>query len=554
MLLGDYYVHDPRVVLIPIEHLSPAGVSAELIDFLSRSDRISAASLDLFQAAFVLYWQRCAALAQRTRTWPAPRLRHAAIVATPDDVRPYAQMLNTSAWTLYAADLDPAASHAELVAYLLALGDRMAVTGEVTMASVHCAPWWFERGDDECAAFTAAARRSIRPDADGLRAVADAVPWLRRLRHEALRPPPRIVIPGRGEERHRPIPASGLLVPQALEREPPALVERWTRVATRAVARHHECWRAPDRAALDALLRWLESEAPPLVVTGRREAVLWQPEYPDRVGALRQEMRSASGAGVREVHADLRLVAERTRAFLAALAAPEDLPQPSGEPEQRGYAYLRRDGRRVAYNLHEPGIERLRGPALPYARAMLGARVAHEWCHLAVDAGWVPAASEERLAAALAHLGDRLDEAIVAAPASARAAAAADLQSLGDRPGHALAAVILPRFDDFRANLLAARFVTRAEQETYVRQNVRTLRGEYEAGQLFRMLARYLYEYQYLRFSLVRDRRTFFLRSTWFDDDFLRTGILAEQRFDALVAAVGAVADCFAVDESRFRA
>ena len=35
-------------------------------------------------------------------------------------------------------------------------------------------------------------------------------------------------------------------------------------------------------------------------------------------------------------------------------------------------------------------MERLHGPPLPYARAMLGARTVHEWAHLAVEAGWVP--------------------------------------------------------------------------------------------------------------------------------------------------------------------
>src|SRR5437016_2571202 len=88
----------------------------------------------LFDAAFALYWARGTDLARRTRTWPPPRRRHVAIVTEPLAVRPYAQLLNTTAWTLHASDFDPDRSHPEFAAYLLALGDRMALTGEVTTA------------------------------------------------------------------------------------------------------------------------------------------------------------------------------------------------------------------------------------------------------------------------------------------------------------------------------------------------------------------------------------------------------------------------------------
>ncbi len=80
---------------------------------------------------------------------PAPRRRHVAVVVgDPLAVRPYVQLLNTSAWVIYAADLDPETSHPELLAYLLALGDRMALTGEVSGAAVQSALWWLERTDE----------------------------------------------------------------------------------------------------------------------------------------------------------------------------------------------------------------------------------------------------------------------------------------------------------------------------------------------------------------------------------------------------------------------
>jgi hypothetical protein len=71
------------------------------------------------------------------------------------------------------------------------------------------------------------------------------------------------------------------------------------------------------------------------------------------------------------------------------------------------------------------------------------------------------------------------------------------------------------------------------------------------------MLIRYLVEYQYLRphlgLTLIPDARAYFVASTWFDADFLHNGVLDDARFAALVAAVGRLCECYAVDERRFR-
>src|SRR5262249_49317322 len=113
--------------------------------------------------------------------------------------------------------------------------------------------------------------------------------------------------------------------------------------------------------------------------------------------------------------------------------------------------------------------------------------------------------------------------------------------------------ILLARVPDYQANLVARRFLTNDELEVYVRHNVRALRHEYPPARLWRMLIRYLYEYQYLAFSGVEDRRTYFVASTWFDRDFLATAALDDERFDRLTAAVAAICACYAVDESKFR-
>ena len=206
--------------------------------------------IELFNAAFRRYWERTTSLAARTRTWMPPRLRHVALVRDPLSVRPYVQMLNTSSWMLYEQDFDAATSTAELAAYLLVHGDRMALTGEVTRAAILDAAYWFERTDDECQSFTRGAQQSTRPDADAFRALAAAFPWLRQLSHETLRPPTLI-------KAYRPIPNTGLLVRKDLEAEPQALVHEWGDVANRALARFRSRSTRASAASITRLVDWL---------------------------------------------------------------------------------------------------------------------------------------------------------------------------------------------------------------------------------------------------------------------------------------------------------
>jgi hypothetical protein len=529
-------------------------MSAERAALLAARRGWTSAQIALFDAGFSLYWTRSAALARRTATWPAPRLRHVAVVADDTAVRPYSQLLNTSAWLLYASDLDPERSHPEYVAYLLAHGDRMAVSGEVTMAAMHAAAWWIERTDDECAAFATAAARATRNDVAGYQAIAAALPWLRRLRHADLCPP-RVVSP------HRAVPGTGLLVPHALEQEPPALVVRWRAVAERALEAYRAAWARREPEALQALAGWLADAAPPLVVTAESGRVVWDPEAPEQTDTLRGLLANADGVAMRAIHDDLRVVERCTRAFLGAVIDTTALDALPVDADQSGYSYLHRERRLIAYNLDEAGMERRCGPPLPFARAMLAARTVHEWAHLADGAGWVwrtlDAAGWQEAQGALATM---LDATIAAAPPAIRTRTGGDLARLakdGGSPGTALARIVLTRLPDYRANLVARPFLDAHERETYVRHNIRTLRGEYPPDALWRMLVRYLYEYQYLgahlRLTSVADARTFLWQSTWFADDFVTSGVLDATRFDALADGVARLCRGHAVDASRFR-
>ena len=548
-MLDDFYFADPRLTLVPIEHLGPDGIAAEFAATLRTRRGWSAARIELLDESLQLYWRRLEALARRGRDLSPPRLRNVGVVGEPWAVRPYASILNTSTWTMYESDLDPEVSDPEFVAYLLAHGDRIAEVGEVTLAAVHLAAWWFERNEAERGAFRTAAYASPRPDAATYRAIADALPWLRELRHERLRP-------ARKPGGHRAIPGTGLLVPRAVEHQPDRLVRACRDAATATLEGFYARWRAPDAAAADGLVAWLRDDVPPLLVTGRGGGTLWDPERPDRIAELRAELGVAGGAALREIAADLGVVAAHTRRFLAALREPDALPRPDPSAAQSGYAYMHASRRLLAYNLHEPGIERLAGPALPYARAMLGARSVHEWAHLAVEAGLVPRRADAATWAALCdRFAGSLDETIARAPRALRERCASDLRLLaqGASAGQTLTGIFTSRLPDYQANLLGFRFLARDEREAYVRQNVRPLAREFGAAQLWRLLVRALYELQYLEFSEVPDRRAYFLASTWFARDFFTCGALDEGRLDDLAAAARALCTAHAVDETRLR-
>ena len=86
-----------------------------------------------------------------------------------------------------------------------------------------------------------------------------------------------------------------------------------------------------------------------------------------------------------------------------------------------------------------------------------------------------------------------------------------------------------------------------------MRHNIRTLRGEYASERVWRMLLRYLFEFQYLRFSRIADPRGFFFHSTSFHHDFIAAGLCDEPTFDGLTHSVRTLCDTYAVDEARFR-
>ena len=545
---------EPGYLLLPIDRLGPTGPDARLAAFLEQDCGWSGARVALLAEGLSAYWSRATALARRTATWPSPRLRNIGIADDATAVRPFAQVLGTGTWNLYTCDLDPTLSAAELVAYLLALGEWMAATGEVTEAPVRAAAWWFDATDREKERFAAAARRSERPDAGTLRAVADALAWIDELGHDDLRP---------GEDRQtaRAIPGTGLRVPRALEARPLELATAVRDAATGALEAHRSAWREDDPSAITAFLEWLADARPDVAITAGDGHLVWSPDRVADRDALAGALTGADRAAVEALRTDLGVVDARTRTFHEALSDDVSLPVPDPSHTAGGYAYLHAGQKRIAYNLTEPGMERLAGPPLPFERSMLGARTLHEWGHLADEAALVPLAVdpvEERRR--VQTLAETLDDAARSASTRAAATTGADLQAIarGRPAGAALAELLLTRLPDYRANLVVGALAPARECEVYARHNVRTLGYTIAPAARWRLLLRYAYEYQYLGAALglveLDDPWTAFARATAIEHELFEFGLVDEARFLAIADAVAAVCACYAIDTDKLSA
>ena len=256
------------------------------------------------------------------------------------------------------------------------------------------------------------------------------------------------------------IPDTEIQVPRDVETEPPALVRGWTTAAQRAVATYTARWQRAAPAATGALLDWLSTDAPPLVIVARGRT-LWDPMAPERLGPLRTELKRCSGAAVRDIACRSRVVADRTRRFRRRPQRSRRAPA----RRRRGAARLRLHAPRPRPAGLRPRRAHRRPPPRPgaavrarHARRARRARVGppRGRCRLGA-AGRFPRPSARARLAALVALLDAVDR---RCPADARAVTASDLAALTAEgrgsAGAALAQLLVQRMPDFQSNLLAA--------------------------------------------------------------------------------------------------
>lgn len=543
---------EPDFFVIPPECLSPDGLEPHFADALERHRRLPLGWTELFSSAFRLYWQRTAELAQRAPDeFLPPRALHCCIAQDPAHTRPYFQPIHNASWLFYQSDFDPNTSDPEFGAYLFLHLERMGWTREVLAAFTQNFGYFLLRSPEEIARFTAAAARCQRPDAAAFRALAEVVGWVTQFSHPQLRP--RAVVLPQGEFVLSP---TALRLPRSRKAEWQRITALWERTAREAVDRYLSAFQPPRKRTGRDLIEWLVARRPQLVLCVQRK-VLWKPEDSTVAPELRSLLGSLHPEVATSLRADWETIDERSRRVWQDLPrfSPARVAVASIDPG--GLCWLHPEHGRIAYDLLEPGMLRLKTPAPPLERWMLAARTVHEWGHWLAECGAVavPEARRAEYETASHQLAVLCQEIVDESPVAVRSTLRDELERLaadGGTPGHGLARVAFARLGDYQANLVARRFLEPEEMETYVRNNVTCLRLTMRARALFQRLVRYAYEFQYLSLlDGLDDPWGYFLRVTGFHHEFWESGVISEQRTRALFELVGLICSLHEFEPSR---
>jgi len=547
--LLEYCASQPGLLVVPIDVLSADGLAPEAAEAYAARGLLDRGECEHIDSMIRKYWERAGKLGRASRQWFPPRVQHLCLVTDGVRTRPYFQPFHASSWLLYREDVAEATSSLEFSIFLLFQAERQVLQQQVGASLLTNLPYLLILDDDQLADFIDGCRRSTRPDADGYRALADALPELRTMHHEAFRRP-SVAVPGAQRL------ANGLIADadqrQVLER----LQRDWMQAIEAVVAAHRDTVRRPSARAGRAVLDWLDDEAPHLVVTGEGGEVLWNGPGTGSA-ALESLVAGLTAEAEDSVLADLAVIDRRSRAFLDSLADPAGLARPASWMTAGGLSYIHGDTLRIAYSLTDDP-ERLRHASPPYERWMLAARTVHEWGHQAAESGWVrvdPERIEERAARERALVAV-LDELVTELPARLRPSLVAALGRSDDvdrSPGEMMLAGLLRRIDDYMANLLARHYLTADEMDTYVRNNVGSRLLEYGPEQALTHLLRVAYEFQYLSLSTIRDPERWFMDSTWFDSLFADPGVCSRARFLRLADRIAALCDTYSIDADRIK-
>lgn len=536
--------------LIPAEMLGEHGLSPELAECLIAEQRLTAAQVTCLEQGFSLYWKRCRDLfARAPQSWFPPRRLNLLVVSDAHSVVPYLEPFAGSSAMLYLSDLD---THPEYVAYLFAHFERLSLLRAVRPVIAFNLSWWLERDDAGRSAFAAAAARATRPDARVFMLLAQAFDWIDTLLHDPLRPPK-----SEPSEPFFGITGADLYLPKRLQptlmalcEQAEAVVAEAMRAAAPTVAPAAVC--AP-RAPVDELCDWLRETSAHTIVMSPELGPVWTTGSKD-ADRIRASLADASDDAIRSLHADLRVVRQRTQDFFSAMRDPDSLPASCGVLQPGGGVYIDAAQRAIVYEYKQPTFDVRQAVAPPFHRLLLGARVMHEWGHLAHAGKYlrVPEARKPDYQSARAELGERFLHVLRAAPARVQGQIDDGLRTLSARalsPQSALAKKTLARVGDYLSNLMMSRMIPGEEMQAYVRVNVRHHLDE--QLDFISELARYAYEIQYL--PLAGLPRTYFYESSRFNDYFLASGLVRHQDIEALFDSVGQVLACYEIDDSKLR-
>lgn len=533
-----------NALLVPAEALSEHGIDPEFAQALSSDARLSPAQLDCLSRGFALYWERARDLhARAPGSWLPPRQTNLLIATAPRGILPYLEPFRGTSSMLYRSDLD---THPEYVACLLTHMERLALLRSVRSTLVSNLSYWFDRDTESRQAFAAAARRAKRPDAPAFVALATSFGWIDDLLHIPLRPPQQEPV-----EPFLAVEGTDLYIPKRLQPQVTALCDAGE-AAVRAALQSTAPAAAPAaRRALDALCDWLQQQRAHVIVMADGAAA-WTPELND-ARWMRHALAGVSDAAVASIHADLRVIDERSRQFLGCVRDVESLPKQCAVLETGDGTYVDPARRAIVYELKQPAFDTRAAAAPPYHRLLLGARVMHEWGHVAHSAKilHLPDGNRADYDAARFELGACFARVVASVPDHLRDALDSEVEAIAPRAADlpaALARRTLARVGDYLSNLLCSRLIPMEEMQAYVRTNVRHHLDE-NLG-IVSELARYAYEVHYL--ALAGVPRSYFFDTSRFRDHFIETGIISEEGTNALFDAAGRVLACYVIDETRF--
>ena len=538
--------HD-NAFTIPAEALTEHGLDPATAALLLDGGRLNIEQLRCLEWGFALYWQRCSALYSRApRSWFPPRQTNLLVVSNPRGVLQYLEPFGGTSSTLYTTDLD---THPEYVAALLVHMERLSLLKLIPATVAFNLSYWFDLDATSREAFTHAARIAKRPDAAAFVALSDAFAWIDDLLHDPLRPPEQ-----EATEPFFSIEGADLYVPKRLRGELMGLGKAAEDAVRAAMTAAPGGVRDASRSAraLDELCDWLLQTRAHVIVHGPNGGTLWTPQHDDPI-RMRRVLADSDEAAITSIQADLRIIDERSREFLSRVEV-DSLPTHCAVLETGGGTYIDAARRVVVHELQQPAFNACTVPAPPYHRLLLGARVMHEWGHIAHTAKllYLPEDRRPEYKEARAELGECFKRVIDAVPAGLRDTIAEEMQDIEPRPeeqAKTLARKTLARVGDYLANMMTVRLIPGEEMQAYVRTNVRHHLDE-RLG-LVSELARYAYEIHYL--DLVGLPRSYFYRTSRFPDHFISTGIVREEDAEALFDAAGRVLACYAIDETRLK-
>lgn len=553
--LDEFCFGQQGVVLIPIEHLSKDGIGSDFQFELLEKTVLDREWIECFNRAFSLYWERALDLhARAPQFWLPPRVQHVCVHTATEGMNPFTQLFNRSSWSVDACDFHRESTSTEYAVYQFFHAERVGMLRQLLPALVSNLSYFLTLSADQLQDFREGCHRSKRADAPGFHALAEATDWISKAYHQPLKEP-SLQLPG-----YMVVPYGGLIMPRALENRLGALQDSWARAAQGVLDNYFQFYAKPSPAKGRKICDWLIANQPALLIAGKEHRILWDPEQSESIADLLAQLQNVTERAEERIIKDLEVVDYHSRRFLQSLREPNGLVNPPHFMTPGGLSYIHPTRKLVVYSIHDERNQlRLVEPSPPFERLMLGARTMHEWGHLSAESLWVrvPAEAQARHEALRAELAELIEALHAGAPPHVRAATTLEIENLkatskSGSPGRLLVKMMIVRSEDFQANLLIRRYLRSAEMETYIRNNVHSLVTERETTGIYARMLRYAYQYQYLRLSRIDDPMSFFLKSSWFAEEYFRSCILSEEQFQQVLTLVSEICDCNAIDESKF--